>query len=233
MPLPFPKPAVITTLLFDLDGTLVDSYRPIATSLNAARAAFGLPPKSLEAVRREVGRGLEVLIEENLGPGRVADGVAVFRKTYRTVFLEGTTLLPGVASTLPALAGRGYRMAVVSNKPAYFTREIVAACGLGALFGAVYGPEMVARPKPDPEMIHRAVADLGRRIETSVYIGDMLLDVETARAAGLPVYLVASGGNSRQELAASGAARVFERFEDLLDALPPLPADLPDHDTAP
>jgi phosphoglycolate phosphatase len=213
---------MITTLLFDLDGTLVDSYGPITASLNAARAAFGLPPKTEKAVRREVGRGLEVLIEENLGAGRVEDGVAVFRQTYRTVFREGTRLLPGVAPTLAELARRAYRMAVTSNKPAYFTREIVAGCGLGSLFRAVYGPEMVTHPKPDPEMLHRAIEDLGSRREESAYVGDMVLDIESAHRAGLPVFLVASGGSTVEELQRAGADRIFHRFEDLLEALPPL-----------
>src|SRR3989442_5526524 len=99
-PLESPRmPAAYTALIFDLDGTLVDSYGPIAESLNQVRRHYGLPDKRVEEVRAEVGRGLDVLIEENVGPERTEEGVRIFRAHYRKVFLSGTKLLPGVRET--------------------------------------------------------------------------------------------------------------------------------------
>ncbi|PYT09191.1 MAG: hypothetical protein DMF49_03005 [Acidobacteria bacterium] len=213
---------MIRTILFDLDGTLVDSYLPITESLNEVRSAFGLPSKSEAEVRREVGRGLEALIGDNVGADRVEEGVRIFRDCYRRIFREGTRLLPGVASTIETLAGRGYAMGVTSNKPAYFTREILIALGLASTFGAIYGPEMVTHPKPHPEMIHGALAELRSHPDESAYVGDMLIDVETARRAGLPVYVIASGGQSREELEKARPDLLLSRFEELLEVFPAL-----------
>src|SRR5437867_3404324 len=123
-------PAPYSALIFDLDGTLVDSYAPIAESLNHVRSSLGLPSRTLDEVRREVGRGLESLIRDNVGAERMDEGVRLFRARYRKVFLAGTTLMPGVEPTLAELARRGVPMVITSNKPAYFSREIVEALGV-------------------------------------------------------------------------------------------------------
>src|SRR5262245_6878916 len=144
-------------IVFDLDGTLVDSYEAIAESLNAVRARFGLEPWSLPEVRRAVGHGLPSLIRENVGEARTDEGVRLFRARYRRIFRERTRWMPGVEPVLRALGARGIPMAITSNKPAYFSREIMAALGALELFTAVLGPEMVPCPKPDPEMVLMAV----------------------------------------------------------------------------
>jgi 2-phosphoglycolate phosphatase len=212
----------IRTILFDLDGTLVDSYGPIRQSLNEVRRSFGLNEKSEAEVRREVGRGLEILIAENVGEENVAEGVGIFRDHYRRVFLGGTRLLPGVAPTIESLAARHYRMGVTSNKPAYFTREILEALGLARCFGTILGPEMVRRPKPDPEMLIRALEELGSERSEAAYVGDMAIDVQVARNAGLPVTVIPSGGHGRDELEKALPDLLLERFEDLLGVFPPL-----------
>jgi phosphoglycolate phosphatase len=210
-----------SAVIFDLDGTLVDSYEPIAASLNHARAAFGLPAKPLDAVRREVGRGLEALMADNLGPGRVEEGVRLFRSRYRQVFREGTHLMPGVEATLRELAARGVPMAITSNKPAYFSREIVDALGLEGLFAAILGPEMVAAPKPHPEMVEKAAALLRASREEILYVGDMRIDIETCRNAGMAVCVLPTGSETKEALAAARPDHLIERFESLLDLLAP------------
>jgi len=208
-------PAAYTALIFDLDGTLVDSYGPIAESLNQVRRHYGLPDKRVEEVRAEVGRGLEVLIEENVGPERTEEGVRIFRAHYRKVFLSGTRLLPGVRETLEIIAARGLPMAVTSNKPAYFSRDIVESLGLTSWFRAIVGPEMVLRPKPDPEMVLKAVEILGRPREEVLYVGDMTIDIETCRRAGLAVCVIAAGSDSREALASAEPDYLLDRFQDL------------------
>ena len=206
---------MIRGVIFDLDGTLVDSYGPIAESLNQVRKHYGLPEKSLEEVRREVGRGLEVLIAENVGLEHTEEGVRIFRSHYRKIFLSGTKLLPGVRETLGALAARDFPMAVTSNKPAYFTRDIVEGLGLAPWFRAIVGPEMVSRPKPDPEMVLKAVEILGRPREEILYVGDMTIDVETCRRAGIAVCVVPAGSDSRETLVRAEPDYLLDRFEDL------------------
>jgi phosphoglycolate phosphatase len=135
-------------LVFDLDGTLIDSYEAIAESLNTVRERFGLEPWSLEEVRSAVGTGLPSLIRKNVGEERTAEGVRLFRARYRRIYREKTRWLPDVEPTLRVLAARGIPMAITTNKPAYFSREIVAALGAREMFTAVLGPEMVPRPSP-------------------------------------------------------------------------------------
>jgi phosphoglycolate phosphatase len=210
-------------VLFDLDGTLVDSYDAIASSLNHARAAFGQPPYPVTVVRRMVGHGLESLIEEALGAGRIEDGVRLFREHYDRVGVEATRTLPGVAPTLETLGRRGYRMGVASNKPARFGRPILERLGLATHFGAILGPDLVAHPKPHREMVDRLLEMLQVPAAEAVYVGDMGVDAETCRNAGIPCWLIATGSCSREELEAAGGERRIERFEDLLTLLPPLP----------
>lgn len=207
--------ARFTAIIFDLDGTLVDSYGPIAQSLNQVRLRFGFPEKGLDEVRREVGRGLEALIADNVGAERTAEGVRIFRSHYRKVFLSGTKLLAGVAPTLALLHGRGVPMVVASNKPAYFTREIVEELGIGSYLRAILGPEMVARPKPDPEMVLEAVEILGRPRNEVLYAGDMTIDVETCRRAGVAVCVIPGGSDTLATLREAEPDFLLERFEEI------------------
>jgi phosphoglycolate phosphatase len=209
-------PAPFHAIVFDLDGTLVDSYEAIAESLNAVRERFGLAPLPLAEVRRAVGHGLPTLIRENVGEERTPEGVRLFRARYRRIYRERTRWLPGVEPTLRALGARRIPMAITSNKPAYFSREIVAALGALELFTAVLGPEMVLHPKPDPEMVHLAVETLETPPGDVLYVGDMTIDIETCRRAGLAVAVVPGGSDTRETLEAAKPDYLLERFEDVL-----------------
>jgi phosphoglycolate phosphatase len=203
-------------LIFDLDGTLVDSYEAIAESLNTVRARFGLPPLGLPEVRRAVGHGLPSLIRENVGDERTPEGVRLFRARYRRIYRERTRWLPGVEPVLHALAARGVPMAITSNKPAYFSREIVAALGARELFTAVLGPEMVLRPKPDPEMVLMAVETLKIPLPDVLYVGDMTIDIDTCRRAGLAVAVIPGGSDTPEALEAANPDFLLAAFEEVL-----------------
>ena len=210
-----------TALIFDLDGTLVDSFEPIAESLNFVRTSLGLPPKSVEEVKREVGRGLDSLIRDNVGEERTEEGVRLFRVRYRKVFKEGTRLLPGVAPTLAELHRRRIPMAITSNKPAYFSREIADNLGLGGMFLGILGPEMVEHPKPDPEMIHKAIDLLGRPAAEVLYTGDMKIDIDTCRRAGIAVCAIPSGSETREAIEAACPDFLIDSFEEILGFVAP------------
>lgn len=191
-------------VVFDLDGTLVDSYSAIAASLNHARAAFALPALDEAVVRRAVGRGLESLVAEWVGPRRVEDGVRLFRERYAEIYTAGTSALPGAGALLRTLRAARLRLALASNKPARFSRGILQALGWEESFACVAGPDVVGSTKPDPAMIEHCLHSLRLTAAEVVYVGDMLLDVETADRAGVKLVLVEGGSASRAELRASG-----------------------------
>jgi len=191
-------------IIFDLDGTLVDSYQAIQESLAFAMSTLGFTPWPLEETKRRVGRGLETLLQEAVGASHVAEGVRLFRSHYPTVYLEKSFLLPGVEETLSALREAGKILAVATNKPSDFSRDLLRHLGVARHFALVLGPLDVPRPKPHPDMIHAILATLDFSADQALYVGDMVLDSESAAAAGMEAVLVSSGGNTIEELTATG-----------------------------
>ena len=184
---------------------MVDSYRPIAESLNHARAHYRLEPLDLPTVRAEVGHGLEQLIGRWVGADRIDDGVRLFRERYEQVFAPATEPLPGVDAALCGLARAGYRLALASNKPARFSRAILRQLGWEPLFSAVEGPDTVGTTKPDPAMLLACLAALGTPADRTRYVGDMPLDVISGDRAGLAVVLVRGGSADEADLRAAGS----------------------------
>ena len=212
----------VRAALFDFDGTLADSFAAIASSTNHVRERYGLPVLPEAEVRRYVGYGLANLMETLVPTAPAEAAMDVYREHHAATMLAGTRLFPGVADTLAELRRRGYTLAVCSNKRVDFTRRLVADLDVGGLFAAVLGPEDVGVPKPHPAMLLEAAKRLGAAPAESVYVGDMAVDVEAGKAAGMTVWLVPGGAGDPAEAVAAGPDRVLESFVDLLDLLPEL-----------
>jgi len=211
MPALFPR--AFNAVVFDLDGTLLDSYAAIHDAVAHVQRKLGVPAWSLDETRRRVGRGLDVLMGEAVGPERRTEGVCLFEDRYERAGPEATRLLPGADEVTRALFERGIKLAIASNKPGVFSRQLLSHLGVIDRFGAVHGPDDGFPPKPAPHMVFMALAKLGVPSADALYVGDMPLDVLTARAAGLPVAVVATGSSTREELLAAGP-------DILLDGLP-------------
>jgi phosphoglycolate phosphatase len=206
-------------IVFDLDGTLIDGYGGIAHALEFAMEELGVAPLPLERVRGMVGRGLEMLLEEAVGPELAPRGVLLFRERYAEIADEETILLPDVPEVLRRLAEAGHRMAVASNKPEKFSRRILAGKGVTSRFLAVAGPDAEAPPKPDPTMVLVLRRRAGATAEETVIVGDMEIDAETALAAGCRCVLVAGGSRSAEDLATVPADAHIARLAELPDTI--------------
>jgi phosphoglycolate phosphatase len=213
------QPAAV---LFDLDGTLADSFAAIARALDAALREEGMPERGLEWARAHVGHGAEVLLRAAAGPAAGEPAVRSlgerFGRHYAAIYLDGTPPLSGAAEVLAHVAARtGDRVAVVSNKYAELCRRWLERWGLAGYVAAVAGPETYGARKPDPAAILPVLAGLRVAPADALLVGDMDIDVETGRNAGVPVVAVKGGASSPEVLERAGALAV-------LDALSALPA---------
>ena len=210
----------IRAALFDFDGTLADSFAAIAASTNFVRTSFGLPELPEAVIRESVGLGLPVLMELLVPNAPTDEAVRLYREHHPTVMAASTHLMPGVAETIPELFRQGVRMAVCSNKRVEFTRQLVNALGLGDYFLAVLGPDDVGgRAKPNPAMVLEGLARVGATAAEAVYVGDMSVDVRTARAAGVPVWIVLGGAMGKEAVEEANPDRVLTGFAELLALL--------------
>jgi phosphoglycolate phosphatase len=205
----------LKAVLFDFDGTLGDSYEAITASVNHVRAAHGLPPLGEAEVRRHVGRGPAYLLEHTVPGADLAKDWPRYREHHPSVLESGTRLLPGAAQAVAALKARGLTVGVCSNKPRDFTRRLLDYLGLGGQVDLVLGPEDVERPKPAPDMLLAALARLGLKPEQVLYVGDMVVDIETARAAGVLVWVVPTGSDERARLEAARPDRLLHDLNEL------------------
>jgi phosphoglycolate phosphatase len=174
-------------LIFDLDGTLIDSSRDLAISMNATREYMGMPPLDPTLIFSYVGNGAPVLVQRALGPGAseetVAEALAYFLKFYRVHALEHTKLYEGVGEAIQALADANHTMAVLTNKPVRISTDIIAALGLTGHFTNVYGGDSFPSKKPDPIGIHTLREELGAGRAETLMVGDSAVDIQTARNA--------------------------------------------------
>jgi len=177
----------IRLLVFDLDGTLIDSKDDLVHSVNAVRQRMGRDPLPEETVASYVGRGVVVLMRRALGEStseaEVAKAVEFFLEYYRDHMLDHTVAYPGVREALEELKPRP--MAVLTNKPVKFSQAILAGLGLNRYFNQVYGGNSFAQKKPDPIGILTLMRDTGVEAERTMMVGDSDTDVLTGKNAGV------------------------------------------------
>jgi phosphoglycolate phosphatase len=219
------SPAWPKAVLFDLDGTLIDSAPDIHASLNQTLESLGEPPFLIEAVIGMIGGGVPKLIErayaalgKDLDPASRDRVVERFLAIYKPRATELTTLNAGASDTTRTLGESGLPIGVVTNKPDIETREILAHFGLLDLMTVVVGGDAGPEKKPAPGLLLLACERLGLVPGEVVFVGDSENDVDAARAAGMPVIAV-RGGYTGRGADALGAAVVIDRLNDLAEAL--------------
>ncbi len=186
----------LDAVLFDLDGTLIDSKKDIAAAANAARIHFGMPALPLEVATGFIGWGIDHLNKKALetdDPQKLAEGLAVLQDYYREHCVDLTVVFPGVFELLNYLKDRGIKMGLVSNKPHEFTLITLEKLKLSPYFGVVFGADATEFKKPHPGPLREALKKLGALAENSVMIGDSPVDAQAAQAVPMRVGLVTHG----------------------------------------
>jgi phosphoglycolate phosphatase len=207
-----------TVLVFDLDGTLIDSAPDLAQAVNALLAELGKPPLTEAAIRPMIGDGARLLLARALaaaGLDAPPHAFDRFMEHYLAHVADRTRPYPDVLSTLQALRVRGYAMGICTNKPFEATQRVLEAYGLAGFFGAVIGGDSLPQRKPDPEPLLAAIAGLGGTRSQAVMIGDSANDVLCARAAAVTAILIPSDYGTPAE----DADLKLTRFSELPAAL--------------
>ena len=230
MPVPPPEPLPNRAVLFDLDGTLVETRLDIATGVNLMLSERGLGPLPVEQISRHVGRGARVLVTRCLdecgAPPQSEDDIsnayASFHRAYSAHLLDTTRPYPGVEEMCRRLERGGVAMAIVSNKPEDLSRRVLDGVGLAGFFPVILGGDSLPIRKPDPAPLRHALSLLGisgesdaRHTSTALMVGDSEIDIQAARAAGLSVAAVAWGFGSREDLLAACPDRLFADADEL------------------
>lgn len=194
----------IRLILYDLDGTLVDSREDLANAVNRTLNDLGLPTRSNTELYGFVGNGVRMLLARAVGenrPEQLAEALGVFRSHYLTHLTDHSRLYPGVEHVLSAFSDRG--QAIVTNKPMIYTRGVVDNLGLAGRVGLVLGGDSTPHLKPNPAMLHAALAHFGAEPDEAVMVGDGVPDIEAARAAGIPSIILTCGMSDPDRLRAA------------------------------
>ncbi len=211
----------LRAVLFDLDGTLLDTAPDMVGALNALRREHGLAPLPFEAVRHAVSHGAARLVKlgfPDADPESLAGLQRRFLEIYRGALSVETQLFPGMDQVLEALAQRGIKCGIVTNKPGWLTDPLLAGLGLRTRFACVVSGDTLAERKPHPKPLLHAAALAEVSPNACIYVGDAERDVQSARAAAMPA-LVADYGYLRadEDSTAWGADGYLNKPLDLLD----------------
>ena len=219
--------SAVRVLIFDLDGTLIDSKLDLALSINAMLEHMDRAPLAHETIYSLVGNGAPVLVRRSLGEGatdaEADEGLVYFLRYYRTHMLDNTLAYPGVREGLELL--KSNPLAVLTNKPVNFSRAILDGLGLSRYFRFVYGGNSFERKKPDPMGVEVLLRDLGAAPREAMLVGDSEVDVQTARNARIWACGVTYGLGTEGLLA--------HPPDIMVDTLTELPAYLNGHLAAP
>lgn len=213
---------MIRTVVFDMDGTILNTLADLSAAVNYALSLCGYPPKSKEEIKKALGNGAQALIRET-APKNITDRerercLAMFKDYYSKNMYAETAPYPGIIELCSALKAEGRKLAVVSNK---FDSAVKKLCGIyfKNIFDAAVGESPSIRKKPAPDSVFKALAELDSSTREAVYIGDSEVDYNTAVNSGLPCICVTWGFRDRGELERLGARLFADKPAEILDLI--------------
>ncbi|HPN57380.1 MAG TPA: HAD family hydrolase [Candidatus Omnitrophota bacterium] len=209
----------IKLVIFDLDGTLIDAYKPVERSINYTMKQFGFPPVSAETIKRTVGWGDRHLLQNFIGEKDLDTVLAVYRKHHQTSLKKGSKTIPGAKRVLNYLKQRGYKIAVASNRPTAFSDIVIRHLELKEYFDYVLCGDRVHRPKPYPDILKTIMLKFDICPAECLYVGDMTIDIQTGQRAGVKTVAVITGSSTKEELQELKPYALIKDIRELIEIL--------------
>jgi len=221
------RPLSVRAVLFDLDGTLVDSAPDLTLAANKMLSALGYPQVNCTQVKGWVGDGVRSLVLRALtailgdvpAESLIEQSYVLFQRYYAESVYQDSTLYPGVHETLQTLKSSGLALACVTNKPSRFTKPVLEKSGLTGFFGAVVSGDDLSLKKPDPAPLEFAAEQLGVPLTACVLVGDSINDISAAGAAGIPVLWATYGYASQDDIEQDATYGAIDTIFQLCECL--------------
>ena len=209
----------IKLIIFDLDGTLVDAYLAIIKSFNYAMQKMGYPKQAALAIRRAVGWGDENLLRPFVRKADLKSALKIYRQHHKTSLVKYSCLFPRVKKVLIYLKNKGYKLAVASNRPTESSWILIRHLGLRKYFDYVLCADKLRHIKPHPEILNKIMKKLSLKPYQTIYVGDMVIDAQAGRRAGIKTIIVPTGSSTKSEIKKQKPYRIIRGITDLLKLL--------------
>lgn len=207
---------MIKLVAFDLDGTLINAYPAVEESVNYVLDYFDKPRQQRQAVQRAVGWGPKILLEKFLEPEYIQEALKIYDEHHGASLLRGSSLLPGAKDLLEELKRRGMHLAVASNRPKDFSLIVTQHLGIKRLFDRILCGDELERPKPYPDILLQLMDEFSCAADEMIYVGDMVVDIQTGVAAGVKTITVTTGCCSLEEIQAAQPWQIINRVDEAL-----------------
>ena len=204
-------------IIFDIDGTIVDAYGAIRNSLNYARRKFGYKDVGMNMVKRSIGHGDRNFVKTFFKGKDVEPALEIYRKHHEKALLTDSRVLPCARQVLNRLHRKGYKLAVVSNRPKKFSLILLKRLGLLKYFDMVECAKNKRELKPRPALIIKTIRHLKAKRTETIYVGDLAIVVKAGRNAGVRTIAVLGGSSSRTELKREKPCRIISNLCEILD----------------
>jgi len=202
-------------IIFDLDGTLIDAYEAITKSFNFAMKRFGYPRQSRSVVRRAVGWGDTQLLRFFVKAEDLSGVLKTYRRHHKTSLIKYSKVFPGVSRLLAGLKAEGYKLAVASNRPTRFSLILIRHLRLKNYFDHILCADKLKAGKPHPEILRLIMARFSARRDETVYVGDMVIDAQAGKRAGVKTVIVTTGSSSIKEIRAQKPWKIIKKIKIL------------------
>jgi phosphoglycolate phosphatase len=205
----------IRLVIFDLDGTLIDAYKAIYSSLNFTMARLGYPCQRISVIRRAVGWGDKNLLRPFVDKKDLASALKVYRKHHEKSLQRYSRVFPQVKKLLSSLGSKGYELAVASNRPTKFSAILIRHLGLNKYFDFVLCADKLKKGKPHPEILKKIMKKFSVLPQQTLYVGDMVIDAQAGKRAAVRTVIVTTGSSGLAEIRKEKPYAIIRKVADL------------------